>query len=488
LSAGRILWIFLGLSTLARLLFAGACDLKVEEAYYWNYAQHPDLSYFDHPPLTALLIGIATAVGGAHPFWVRVPAVLLFAASSWLLYDTVRRLSGPRPALLSALLLAVLPTFSVHSLFILPDSPLLFCWCLGMWAGWRLVESGDNRWWWLVGLATGLGMDAKYPAVLIPLALFLYLGRRAWCLPMLGAATLAIALFSPVIAWNALHGWASIRFQGAERMHEAVSWTERAGSWLFQLGMLSPVGFIAIIWALVAAFRRRDAGSRYLLAWSLPFLLLMVVVSMRRLVQINWPMPGYVGATALLAIALVEAWSAGRRLVPLVLGGGTLLGSLLLSSIPWLVAFVPIPALNRADDVNGWRQLALQLRPALQEMPRPRETFLAGHGYQVASEMAFTLGLPHRVLANNVLGNRALAYDFWERPEDFRGWDALYVVYSQPTSSGSWRERVGLDPEQLKSRFERVEEPEVWTSYRGRAPLRRYHVYRCFGYRGPTDR
>jgi len=40
-----------------KLVYIGLVDLLPQEAYYWNYAQHLDWSYFDHPPMIAWLIG-----------------------------------------------------------------------------------------------------------------------------------------------------------------------------------------------------------------------------------------------------------------------------------------------------------------------------------------------------------------------------------------------------------------------------------------------
>ena len=34
--------------------------LFAQEAYYWCYAQHPALSYFDHPPMVAWMIWLGT--------------------------------------------------------------------------------------------------------------------------------------------------------------------------------------------------------------------------------------------------------------------------------------------------------------------------------------------------------------------------------------------------------------------------------------------
>jgi dolichol-phosphate mannosyltransferase len=45
-----------------RFVYLGQLELIPQEAYYWNYAQHLDIGYLDHPPLTAWLIALATGL------------------------------------------------------------------------------------------------------------------------------------------------------------------------------------------------------------------------------------------------------------------------------------------------------------------------------------------------------------------------------------------------------------------------------------------
>ncbi len=56
---------------LIRLCFIFNNDLIVEEAYYWNYAEHLDWSYLDHPPMIALLIKFGTILFRHHEWAVR---------------------------------------------------------------------------------------------------------------------------------------------------------------------------------------------------------------------------------------------------------------------------------------------------------------------------------------------------------------------------------------------------------------------------------
>jgi len=475
--------------TLTRLVLIGLSDLKFEEAYYWDYSQHPDLSYFDHPPFVAWMIGLSTWLLGDTSFAVRLPAVLLFSGSCLLLGKLADQLFGTRAAFLSLLLLNSLPALDVYALIILPDNPLLFFWSLGLNAGWQLISRADTRWWWAVGVATGLGMDAKYPALLIPAGIFFHCfwsSKRSLALnlPMLGSALLAIGLFSPVILWNIGNGMASFKFQGTERMGEAIGVGERLGSWLFQFGLLTPPAFIAMGIALVWAWRRKeDERIRYLLCWCLPFLALMAYVSTRRLVQINWPMPAYVAGSLLMAAWLDELCT--RPSAPkgwLISVFGT---AFVFSTVWWLPLVVPIGTLNRVDDVTQWAPFghkALEIRAT---MPHPQSTFLAGNGYQAAAEIAFTTKLPHLTLSSDTLGEPNKAFTFWDNLASFSGWDCVYANYAQPTSRGTWRERVELDPEKLRARFDKVDGPEELIVNRGGAPLRRYQYYRCYGYRPP---
>ena len=59
------------MSLVLHLLCMSKGSLLVEEAYYWNYSQHLDWSYLDHPPMVALLIKLFTTLLGTNEFSVR---------------------------------------------------------------------------------------------------------------------------------------------------------------------------------------------------------------------------------------------------------------------------------------------------------------------------------------------------------------------------------------------------------------------------------
>src|SRR5204863_1253564 len=113
--------------------------------------------------------------------------------------------------------------------FALPDGPLLFFWLLTLDRLAAALDAPDGavRPWLWVGLAWGGALLSKYHAVFLPAGVLLYMAveppARRWLRrpgPYL-AATIGLLVFSPVIAWNAAHGWASFVFQGARAVGSA---------------------------------------------------------------------------------------------------------------------------------------------------------------------------------------------------------------------------------------------------------------------------
>ncbi len=465
-----------------RLILAASADLKVEEAYYWCYAQHLSPGYFDHPPMVAWLIALFSPLG-VNSVAVRLPAILLFAASGGLLYDTLRRLWDVPTARAGVILHTLMPAFHWYSLLLLPDAPLMFFWTLGIYATTRLLQDENARWWWLIGLATGLGMTSKYPAALIPLAGFLgcwglrkpqdlWLNRH-----MFGSAALALALFSPVIYWNATHQFASFRFQASERFHEASEQREKLASLIYPALMLGPGIYLAGPFVLYWAGRLRRSSAVQGLCWTLPFLALMLWVCSQRLVNINWPLPGYLGFLLLLAPWISQARWRWVLVLP----------SAVFSVLPLLAMVIPMPVANPGDDINQWRPMANEALKIRAKMPRPEQTFLLGCGYQAASLLNFYASPRPQVLSVNALGMRALAYDYWEQPGQFEGWDAVVVSYSRVRSNGEWHPQLEIDENLLAGHFEKLGEASEHIERRGGAPLRRYTFRPAYGYRSQVN-
>src|SRR3981189_601895 len=151
-----------------------------------------------------------------------------------------------------------------------PDVALIPFAVAMVWALIRLVESGDARWWLAAGVFAGLALLSKFTAVMLVPAVLAFMlipdWRRRWLTGPYpwAAGGIAVALFSPVLVWNAQHDWASFRFQSVRAVatHEQSLRTvgDFFGLQFFLVGpILLPVVLSAVAMTAWRAVRRRDA-------------------------------------------------------------------------------------------------------------------------------------------------------------------------------------------------------------------------------------
>src|SRR6185437_14339003 len=81
------------LTTLIRLAFAATTGLGVDESYMIAAGREFAIGYFDHPPIAWWLShGAAVLFGTETQVVVRLPFILLFALSQWLVFLMGRRI------------------------------------------------------------------------------------------------------------------------------------------------------------------------------------------------------------------------------------------------------------------------------------------------------------------------------------------------------------------------------------------------------------
>ncbi|MBQ7568653.1 glycosyltransferase family 39 protein [bacterium] len=486
------------ITTLLRLIFSVFAELKYEEAYYWCYAAHLDLSYFDHPPMVGWLIYAFSHLGGNQEMLVRVPTILLFAGTLVVLFRLAEAMFSPKTAFLACAAACCLPAFEWYSMLMLPEAPLLFFWALGMLYGYKLIKEEKPVYWWGVGIATGLGLLSKYPALLIPAAPILYLAlAKRWKLlfnvHFAGAAAVALALFSPVIIWNSQHEWCSFMFQGVSRFSErfTTDLTNRLwGTLLNQAVVLSPGGLALIAWGLWAGWRRRqEPAVRYLLCASLPLLAIVLAVSCRRLVLMNWPLPSYLAAIIIIGSELENRDLLQRRKALMAL---VFVPAILISLLPLIGTMLPIGALNRMNDFRGWQEVSKAVIEDLGHMPSQEAVIIAGTSYQISSELAFYTKRPDIVTCSNLWCRPGIdegfkdakGFTYWCSNEELKGCDAIIVAYDELRSDGKWHQRGEFEEKQCSRCFESFAKSETLTVFYGGKPLRRYRIYLAHNYLG----
>ena len=498
----RALWGLVAASAVLRLAWGTSLGVGNDEAYHYLFTLHRDWSYYDHPPMMAVVegLGLAAAGGAVSPLALRLGFVALFAGSTLVLARLTGRSFGPRAGVLAAVALNATAYYGVvASTFALPDGPLVFFWLLTLdRLAVALAAPGRLGPWAVVGLAWGGALLSKYQAVLLPVGVLLFLVVEPEARPWLRrggpylALGLGLGLFAPVIAWNAAHGWASFAFQGGRALG-GVRFRPDALAW-FVLGpalYLLPWIWVFLVAALVRGVRRLGGGGtpaeRFLLCQALPPLALFLPVACVRPVLPHWPLVAALGLLPLVGRdwAALPARRLRRRvaiLSALPLAGMTLVAvharwGLLQRPGPSPVGWLA-PAWDPTLDTYGWDQVARDLRRrGLVDRPG---TFLFTSKWFHSGHLAFALGGHGPVLCYSPGGAHGFAQ--WSRPAEWVGRDGILVVVG----------RNSTEPDMYDRWFERIEPLGGVEVTRGGAPVRTVWLYRCirqvraFPYDGPA--
>ena len=427
---------------LLRILYLPWINLFPEEAYYWNYAQHLDIGYLDHPPMVAWLIALGTRIGGQTEFGVRLFALVCSAVTSFFAWQLAARLYGRRAGTVAALLTQILPFFFMAGWIMTPDAPLTACWAgtLSFLAR-AFFDRADRapRAWLGAGVLLGLGLLSKYTVALLGPAAMLFLlldaPSRGWWRRWepYAAAALAVVIFSPVIGWNLAHHGASFAFQSTARLRAHVDFSLPAllGSALL---MLTPIG----VWLAARAWRRGGAATavvideerrRWLFVWvfTLVPLAVFVVFSLTHRVKLNWTGPLWLALVPVLAAQITgegrPAPEAGLRLACRVTAAALAVLSVgLLQYLSFGVPGLPYAG-NIALLPVGWAQMGAELereQAAVRPVGGERVLIVGMDRDFIASEAAFYYGGRPRgvaeVTGTHLFGSMSLMYAYWFPP------------------------------------------------------------------------
>ncbi|HEX3602896.1 MAG TPA: glycosyltransferase family 39 protein [Steroidobacteraceae bacterium] len=489
-SAGLILYAFV-----LRLVYAGSVELMPEETYYWNYSQHLDFGYLDHPPMVAWVIRAATALFGQTEFGVRAGALCCGLITSIFVYKLARNLFGEAAALAALLLAQALPYFFLSGLLMTPDAAMVAAWAGSLYFLERALLGGQSRAWLAAGLCLGLGMISKYSIALLGVAAAAFMlwdreSRRWWRRPEpYLAALLALAIFSPVIIWNAQHDWASFAFQTSRRLAEKPQFAlhKLIGSIVVLITPMGAVAALALLRrpaappALAEANRRRRLLG---LAILVP-LSVFAAFSLRHEVKLDWTGALWTAALPAMAFAMIKhagmdrfgmgiraAWTPTILAMLLIYGAG----------LQYLVLGLPHVGYDKHIEAVpvGWRDLSAHIMDAANTYARETgsEPLIVGMDrYAIASELGF-YGRSRRSLGpatanSDLFGGMGLMYARWMPPQAQNGRNLLLVAWTPGE----------LEDQIIHARVQRLGPIEDEVLMRDGIVIRHYYHRLAFDYR-----
>lgn len=415
--------------TALRLVVAPSFGLGVDEAHYVLYARHLDLSYVDHPPLTGWTHWPFQQVMGVGEFVARLPAILLFAITSFLIYRYVVVFSRSQYGGILALL-AVNTSFilNVMGLMLLPDCFLLLLVFPLIEVILNLEEKGRFSDFVWLGIILGTAGLAKYTAVLfIPPLVGYFIIRKRWRIlfspAMFFAATLALVIISPVLVWNARHDFASFKYQTSHVLADtAPSLKSFFVSLAAQCGAYSPFLFIVAFYGFFKSWREKN--DRLLLAclFGGTILIFFMYGSLFERTLPHWPSVFYV---LFIPIGVYHLFAGGTRAKR-----NFLYFSIGFSLIVTLFLYGEIQAKwfrfpdykSPFRDVYGFPQITAEAAKILAEDPSPKKA-VAVTNWTMGSRTAYYLSPPWRSF---VVDRRRDQFDIWEGSPPL-GTDLLFI-------------------------------------------------------------
>src|ERR1700726_2668336 len=363
------------LALLALRVGAAACTpLTFDEPFLWMGSNHLAGGFYDPPPMVAVVIRLGTMIAGDTELGVRLVSILLALPMSWAVYRTGAILfGGQRVAATATILLNVTLMAAVGTLIVTPDAPLLVASSFALYFLAKVLESGRGAWWLAVGAAVGAALLSKYTALFFGPAILIWLVAvpklRRWLIspwPYLGGLV-ALAVFSPVILWNADHHWVSFIKQIGRARIEDFKPAFIAELIPTQIAFATPLVFILGTMGLYALLRRNAGASAARVLINATFWTIVAYFiwhSLHARVEANWFAPVYPAFAIAAAVAAnVTEWDVRQqRVVDFCLRWASPVGILMFALLIVQANTGALTGYRRDATVRsvgvGWRELA----------------------------------------------------------------------------------------------------------------------------------
>jgi hypothetical protein len=276
----------------AGLIQASVTELQDDEAYYWVYSKFPSWGYFDHPPMTAMLIK-AGYFFLHNELGVRLFPLLL---NTLTLLIAEKLIDKQRPSLFYTICLS-LGVLQLAGFFAVPDIPLLFFTALLFLMYKRYLEVPS----WInalgIGLVTAFLLYSKYHGVLVLFFILISNLKLFSDIRIYVAGLFGLVLFLPHLLWQYHHGWITFKYHLVERnAHYDITYT--TDYLIGQVLLSGPLaGFILL--PSLFFYRVKNPLERALKYTAMGFYVFFLISSFKGRVEGNWTAPVMVSVIVL---------------------------------------------------------------------------------------------------------------------------------------------------------------------------------------------
>ena len=413
-------FLFLSLVFSARLLFdlINAIEIHFEEAQYWVWSQNLSLSYLSKGPLVPSMIAFSNLIFGQSYLGLKFFSYIAYAGTALFLSLTALKLSGREESFNTALVFSALsPALFLLGGIASTDIYLFFFWSLIIFAYVCFFTDRDEKWFYVIGISTGLGILAKLSMALLPLSILLYffatdLKKYFFSIHIYISALLTFLISSPILIWNAQNNWVTFFHE----IDHLVSETPSANPEILVLTLLLTIPCSLLIF--MSQIREKVFSSKFnfLIYPTLLLILFFVLKSFMGKIQLNWSVPIFLVLIPIFA----SISNVGKGSVALI--------SLVLLCPIILLSNKAISSLYTSDDplhpIRGWGETYKDL------FQNEVYDFLASEDYKLLSTAAYFQGTAHNLYLSKSTERRLTHYDLW-KPNLNPSNKILFIAYSQ---------------------------------------------------------
>lgn len=490
-------------ATIIRCVLACTIEFGNDEVYYWTYALHLQLSYFDHPALVAYFIRLFTLNLTLHnELFVRLTAISGSAVNTWLIFKILSRIKNAQAGWQAALLYtACIYTTFISGFLILPDSPQVVFWLASIYLliKFFILKEQPTKNLLLFGLFAGIATMCKIHGIYLWFAaglFILFFDRRQLQNPYLYiSGIITLIIISPIFIWNYQNGFITYTYQGARVViNNGINLNsflrEIAGEFFY----CNPVIFVLISITLFTTIRKHIYKKNSELFWlliflSLPLILILWSVSLFRDTLPHWSGPAYIALLIFTAYYLQECFQQRTTKIVLRSASFLVLAALIIACLT--INYLPA-TLGKKDaqnlgandftlDLYGWNDFKNAFSKLKEEDVRTHKMhadaviisnkwFPAAHlDYYVASPLHMKL---------YAFGPMFDIHNFaWLNKQNGaikKGTDGYYISPSNYSSTP--------DSNYIKH-FEVIEPPVIIHQYRNNVAVRNFYIYRMKNFR-----
>ena len=376
LGADRLVLLWLGVWWIANLVQAGFTELANDEAYYHMFAERLAWGYFDHPPVTALLVWAGERLFGGE-LGVRFFFTVLQPLYLWILWRLIRPAdAGRRDAALFVVVSAATLMLQLYGFIAVPDGPLMFTTALFLLTFKWFSENRRRAWLWM-GIAMALMAYSKYHGALVVLFALAANPRQLLRPALYSSGAVALLLLVPHLVWQYEHDWASFAYHLSGR--NSVFRPGYVVEFLANMLVVFNPFFVPLYMQAWRKVKPQTPVGRALKLLPVAFIVFFMLSSLRGYVQPQWVIVSCFGLVCVL-FAYARRHPRTRRYV--MRAGGVTVGLIVLARL--VMIFNPLGI--RFEVFNNPESYAAI---AAEADGRP---VVFRYGYAVAAKYAFYTG------------------------------------------------------------------------------------------------